>query len=139
MRQSLNNDKPEIPFFDHLCCTKCGNDSLELNKEELKCRNCSARFPVKNGVPLFSYDYINSQGLSASIEKEKRSNIGRALPFFKKIYLLLMPPTFKFLQRGEDKLQKYINKQLDENNSSLIVDIGAGSKRWNEVVQELGN
>jgi SAM-dependent methyltransferase len=128
-----NNPGIEIPFVELLCCTNCAHD-LSVDESMLTCDYCGEKYPVKDGVPLFSADYIESNGQGASAEKRHRSNIGAFLPLLKKAYLFLMPPSFPMLQRGEDKLAKHIFEQYEANKKAFIVDIGAGSKRWADVM-----
>jgi len=129
---NINIDR-SIPFQSRLCCTSCRSD-LEAEEDSLVCVNCSTRYPVKNNIPLFSFDYIQSKGVESSKEKKDRSLTARKLPLLKKIYMLLTPPSFMFLQRGEDRLEHFLKEQYSNIENPFIVDIGAGAKRWQNVM-----
>ena len=127
------NSSIVIPFMEHLCCSECHGE-LDLSGQDLVCKKCGGRYPATNGVPLFSVEYIASKGRGASMEKERRLRMGKAMPLLKKIYRLITPPAFHFLQRGEDKLALYMDEVRRSSDKPFIVDIGAGSKRWGDVM-----
>jgi len=115
-----------------LRCPECA-ERVRIVGERLECEGCSARAPVKNGVPLFTNQEIGARGTDTTPEKAVLGRLRKRLPFLAELRRRVRPPSFARLRRGEDRLEHFIG-QAAGVPEALIVDIGAGRKRAANVV-----
>lgn len=114
-----------------LACPEC-KKPVRVQNDGIKCPDCGETYPIENDVPLFTYKQIGSKGTDTTEEKKTLHKI-KKYTFLRKISRLTRVPSLQKITRGEDRLEYYLNK-FSDNADAVIVDIGAGSKKWDNVI-----
>ena len=119
-------------YFHLLQCPECRGE-LEQVEDKMECLQCQEAFPIINGVPLFSHKDIAQKGLNTSPEKKTLHDLKKKFPFLTKIPKALRIPNLRSITRGKDRLIHYVDK-FSDNADAIIVDIGAGAKKFANVI-----
>ena len=117
---------------DILQCPECQNE-IKIHPHEIVCQTCLKQFPIKNNVPLFSIEEIEKKGLITTPEKQILYNLKEKFPVLTLLPKLLKTPSLKYLTRGKDRLESYV-KNIANNPEAIILDIGAGRKKYPETI-----
>jgi SAM-dependent methyltransferase len=118
--------------LDVFRCPEC-HASIRVDSEGIQCQHCLAKFPIENGIPLFSVSAIRQKGTGTTPEKKSLSSIKSKYPFLAKLPMLIKTPSLEALTRGRDRLRTYLD-QFSGANDAVIVDVGAGCKRYANVI-----
>lgn len=121
-----------LGYFNLLQCPECRGE-VEQTEDKMECLQCREVFPIINGIPLFSYKDIAKKGLNTSPEKQKLYDLKQKFPSLKNIPNFLRTPNLEKITRGQDRLIYYIDK-FNGNADAVILDIGAGAKRFSNVI-----
>lgn len=122
MKQSLINEL--------ICCNCSGNLSLdtaildeeEIEKADLRCRECNAVFKIENGIPRFVGDnnYTHNFGLQWNIYSDTQLDSHTGHPISRNRFL------------------NYSGWDVKELENKRVLDVGCGSGRFTEIALSYG-